>query len=122
MVNKTDYVNLGLDCAKVCEALYRGTSGKKLEDLSPPARNAIEQLMMWVKTAIYDSDSTPTTLLIVEPSRRSRKMSMRSANGIDSPELSMQRVIRLRSPVGTQTSIGSFRSSQYVQSSSLDCH
>ena len=49
MVNKTDYVNLGLACADVCKALDRGTNGKKLEDLSPPARNAIEQLMMWVK-------------------------------------------------------------------------
>ena len=44
MANDTDYVQLGLFCAKVCKALSRGMGGKKLEDLSESAREAIEDL------------------------------------------------------------------------------
>ena len=44
MANKIEYVELGLTCANVCKALHRGLGGKKLEDLSPSARDAIEEL------------------------------------------------------------------------------
>ena len=44
MANKSDYVDLGLACADVCKALERGLDGKELDDLSPPVREAIEQL------------------------------------------------------------------------------
>jgi hypothetical protein len=44
MVNKTDYVELGLACAGVCRALDRGMSGKKLNDLSQSVYEAIGQL------------------------------------------------------------------------------
>ena len=44
MANKAEYVDLGLACADVCEALNRGMDGKKLGDLSPSARKAMNQL------------------------------------------------------------------------------
>ena len=44
MVNKTDYVDLGLACAEVCEALQRGMRGERLGDLSPPVHEAITRL------------------------------------------------------------------------------
>ena len=44
MVNKTDYVELGLACADVCRALDRGMNGKKLDDVTQSVREAIAQL------------------------------------------------------------------------------
>ena len=44
MANKAEYVELGLVCADVCEALNRGMDGKKLDDLSQSVRKAIDQL------------------------------------------------------------------------------
>ena len=44
MSNKTDYVELGLACADVCEALNRGMNGRRLDDLSQSMRTAISQL------------------------------------------------------------------------------
>ena len=44
MANKSDYVDLGLSCANVCEALDRGMNGRKLDDLSQSVREAIAQL------------------------------------------------------------------------------
>ena len=44
MANKSDYVELGLTCANVCKALHRGLGEKKLDDLSPSVREAIEEL------------------------------------------------------------------------------
>ena len=44
MVNEQDYVELGLFCASICEALKRGIGEKKLEDLSKSVRGAINQL------------------------------------------------------------------------------
>ena len=44
MVNKTDYVELGLACADVCRALDRGVNGRRLDELSRSVFEAIEQL------------------------------------------------------------------------------
>ena len=44
MANETDYVELGLACAKVCKALERGMNGKELDDLSEPVREAVNEL------------------------------------------------------------------------------
>jgi len=46
MNNKDDYVDLGLSCADVCEALDRGLVGKGSGDLSEPVSKAIEKLTM----------------------------------------------------------------------------
>ena len=66
MVNESDYVELGLACAKVCKALGRGMNGKKLRDLSPPVREAINDLTTWVKVADLGLDGSLTTLLVAE--------------------------------------------------------
>ena len=44
MINRVDYVELGLACADVCTALDRGLSGKKLNDLNNTVCDAIKQL------------------------------------------------------------------------------
>ena len=44
MVNQMDYVDLGLDCAKVCTILDQGLRGKKLDDLHKSVCEAINQL------------------------------------------------------------------------------
>ena len=44
MANEADYVEVGLFCAEICRALDRGMNGKKLEDLSQSACDAINQL------------------------------------------------------------------------------
>ena len=62
IVNKTDYVELGLNCADVCSALNRGMNGKKLDDLSQSVREAIIQLTVWVKSITHYLDSPLTTL------------------------------------------------------------
>ena len=46
MLNKDEYVELGLLCARVCRALERGMGGKKLGDLSQSVCDAINQLTM----------------------------------------------------------------------------
>jgi hypothetical protein len=44
MINKVDYVDLGLACADVCRALDRGMNGRRLDELSGSVCEAIEQL------------------------------------------------------------------------------
>jgi len=44
MINKVDYVELGLTCADVCKALARGTDGRRANQLSQSALNAIDRL------------------------------------------------------------------------------
>lgn len=116
MANKISYVDLGLACANVCTALDRGMDGRKLDDLSQSVREAIAQLTMWVKLATHSSDGSLIPLSIAERWRRSRRRSSRSVGGIWSLNFFMRRMTRKQLPGGTQTSIGSFRSSPCVQS------
>ena len=44
VVNKTDYVELGLACADVCGALDRGMKGGRVNELSRSVLEAIGQL------------------------------------------------------------------------------
>ena len=46
MINKTEYVELGLACADVCETLDRGTNRKRMYQLSRSVLEAIEQLVV----------------------------------------------------------------------------
>jgi len=43
MVNKADYVELGLTCVGVCEVLGRGIDEKRADQLSQSALKAIEK-------------------------------------------------------------------------------
>ena len=44
MGNELDYIELGLSCAEVCEALDQGLKGRQLDGLSQLVLRAIEQL------------------------------------------------------------------------------
>ena len=99
MANKTEYVELGMACADVCTALERGMNGKRLDELSQPVREAISQLTTWVKLVTRARDGS--LILIAGLSRISRRGSLRRVNGTDSPGLSMPRVIRMRSWLGS---------------------
>ena len=46
MINKVDYVDLGLSCAEVCKALVQGTNGGRVDQPSQSVLTAIEQLTM----------------------------------------------------------------------------
>ena len=46
MINKVDYVDLGLSCAEVCEALDQGMNGGRVVQLRQSVLTAIEQLTM----------------------------------------------------------------------------
>jgi hypothetical protein len=67
MVNKANYVELGLACADVCRALERAMNGKKEDDLSQSMSEAISRLTTWVKPVTHILDIPPTMLLIAEP-------------------------------------------------------
>ena len=44
MVNKADYVELGLACANVCGVLDQGLKGRRVDELSKPVLEAIGRL------------------------------------------------------------------------------
>ena len=44
MANERGYVQLGLSCADVCQALERGLSGRPTDELSKAILGAIEKL------------------------------------------------------------------------------
>jgi hypothetical protein len=51
MINNSDYLELGLACADVCKVLDRGVKGRRADELSQPALEAIEQLTTSVEPA-----------------------------------------------------------------------
>ena len=55
MINKANYVELGLACAEVCRALDRGTNGGQIDQPSQSVLTAIEQLTTWVEPAMPKS-------------------------------------------------------------------
>ena len=46
MVNKVEYVELGLTCADVCDALNRGMDRRQADQLSQSVLEAIEELTL----------------------------------------------------------------------------
>jgi len=46
MINKPDYVEIGLSCADACRTLDQGTDGKKQDELSPSVYDAMNQLTL----------------------------------------------------------------------------
>jgi len=44
MVNESDYVELGLFCARVCRALDRGMNKRRMDEVSQSVLEAIGQL------------------------------------------------------------------------------
>ena len=67
MLNKLDYVQLGLACADVCKALDRGVNGRRLDEISSSVREAMEQLTTWVQPPMCTVRNSLTAPLIAEP-------------------------------------------------------
>ena len=44
MISKANYIELGLTCANVCEALDLGMDGRRADELSHSTLEAIEKL------------------------------------------------------------------------------
>ena len=53
MVNELDYIDLGLSCAEVCEALGQGLKGKRLDELDQPVLGAIGQLTTYAEVSMW---------------------------------------------------------------------
>ena len=64
MISKTDYVELGLTCADVCEALNQGMDRRQADQLSQSVLEAIEKLTMWVEPAMGTTGDFLTELSI----------------------------------------------------------
>jgi len=62
LINRADYIELGLACAEVCTALDRGLSGKGFDDLNTSVCEAINQLTTWVTSAAHALSISLTTL------------------------------------------------------------
>ena len=45
MVDEQDWVDLGLSCANICQALDQGVAGKRPDELSRPVYDTINLLM-----------------------------------------------------------------------------
>ena len=91
MADEADYVDIGLLCADVCEALELGMDVKSMDDLNKLSFDAITQLSTWVELAkcIFcpSTDHRPDCRTVAEIQERVLK---RSANGGSS------RALRLR--------------------------
>lgn len=114
MAKNADYVSLGLVCADVCRALDRGTGGKRLDDLSQPVLEAIDQLTTWVEPVTRGFDIS-LIILIAVLWPRSRRRSPKVLDGVYFSDLSMRRGIGRWLLDGIQTSTGLSMSSAYVQ-------
>ena len=44
MTNEQDYIELGISCGDICQALDRGLNGRRLDDLSQSVIGAIGKL------------------------------------------------------------------------------
>jgi predicted ester cyclase len=44
MVNELDHVELGLSCADVCQAFYRGLNEKKADELNQSVHDVVDRL------------------------------------------------------------------------------
>jgi hypothetical protein len=99
MINDADYVELGLVCAGVCEALDRGLKGKRTDELSKAVLAAIEQLTTSVKPEMRFVHDRLTVLRITGPWRRSRERLSSRANEMRSLGFSTR--IKIRSPPGS---------------------
>ena len=74
MANELDYIDLGLSCAEVCDALGQGLKGKRLDELDQPVLGAIEQLTAYVEISmlILGSALTGVTIAGIWPRWRGR--------------------------------------------------
>jgi hypothetical protein len=107
MMNRADYVDLGLACADVCKALDRGIKGRRVDEFSQSVLDAIEQLTAWVQPAMQIVYNSLTMFSITGLRRRSRERSSSRADEMRPLSFSTRRMIKIRLPPGGWTSIGS---------------
>ena len=74
MANELDYIDLGLSCAEVCDALGQGLKGKRLDELDQPVLGAIGQLTTYVEvsSSILGAALTDVTIAGLWPGWRGR--------------------------------------------------
>ena len=116
MINERDYVELGLSCADICTALDRGLNGRRVNELNQSVLEAIQQLTMWVEPAIRTLGGSLTKLLTPGLLQKYKGRLSNRTSGMRPFDFFIRRMIRRRLPLGSQTSVGSFRSLTYVQS------
>ena len=80
MINKVDYVKLGLTCADVCEALNQGLERRQTDQLSQPVLRVIQQFTTYVRPAIRRPCDPLTELSVIGPWIRSGG---RSSSGVN---------------------------------------
>ena len=65
MAKKQDFVELGMSCADVCQALERGLDGRQLDELGKSVLGAIERITTWVDlTTMWTLEGILTETLI----------------------------------------------------------
>ena len=80
MINKVDYVKLGLSCADVCKALSQGLERRQTDQLGQPVLEAIQQFTTYVASAMHTPCDSLTKLSIIGLWIRSRG---RSSSGVN---------------------------------------
>lgn len=101
MINEQEYIEIGLSCADICKALDRGMNGKKLDDLSQSAREAINQLTTYVNQVVHGLDGSLTTEFIAGLWRRFKGRLSNKVGGAWRLDSSTQGAIRTRLLVGS---------------------
>lgn len=94
MINKSDYVDLGLACADVCCTIRRGMEINQGVDFSQSESEAIARLTKWVQPTVDIVDDPFTVLSIAGLSRRSREKSSRRGGGIYFPDSPTRRTTK----------------------------
>ena len=116
VANEADFVELGLFCAEVCEALDDGLKDKRLDEIAQSVLRAIGKLTTLVESVLDVTSNgrlTDPSVSGLWPRFRGRLSSW--ANEIRCLESSMGRAIKRRLPLGGRSSTVSFTSSMYVQ-------
>ena len=111
MANELDYIDLGLSCAEVCDALGQGLKGKRLDELDQPVLGAIGKLTTYVGVSMRVLGGVLTNVAIAGLWPRWRGRSSRWVNGELSLDFCVRRTIRRLSRVGGRTSTEFFTSS-----------
>ena len=116
VANEADFVDLGLFCAEVCEALDDGLKGKRLDEIAQSVLRAIGKLTTLVEPVMRTLGQRLTDLSITGLWPTSNGGLSNWANEMRCLNCSMRRATRKRSRPGGRSSTASFKSSTYVQS------
>ena len=81
MINQQDYVEIGLHCADICNALVRGVGGKRPDDLGQSVCEAINQLTTCVRQVMRGLDNPLTTKSVAELWRKFKARSPKNVGG-----------------------------------------